>query len=245
MTGHSGFTVSLSYSPNGMFIASGSSDSTVRLWDAVTGLQTMVYTGHSDSVWCVAFSIDGLHLASGDVDGKVHIWSTNISNVSTRTFKTQNHVIFLAYISRDWLMVTSKGGSIGIWDIESASCINKHEHLGQLKAFSTASDKKLAISVTETGDVTIWDVNGWTKRAMIKLGKGTPLFRGLWSFSPDSAHLAIPSLNTGTSCSVWDIQARKQIHEFQGHAEPVWAVQLSPDGSLLALVRIEPYVCGI
>src|SRR5882762_9908926 len=106
MTGHSGPVLSLAYSPNGMIIASGSQDDTVRLWDATTGLQIMVYTGHSSSVWCVTFSIDGLHLASGGVDGKVHIWSKDTANVSKKMFETQNHVISLAYIIQDWLMVT-------------------------------------------------------------------------------------------------------------------------------------------
>jgi len=48
----------------GSTFASASDDATVRIWDAISGLQVEVYTSHLHMVGCVAFSADGLHMAS-------------------------------------------------------------------------------------------------------------------------------------------------------------------------------------
>ena len=44
---------------NGARVVSGSSDDTVRIWDAASGNQLKVLTGHTGGVMSVAFSPDG------------------------------------------------------------------------------------------------------------------------------------------------------------------------------------------
>ncbi|KIO15586.1 hypothetical protein M407DRAFT_45956, partial [Tulasnella calospora MUT 4182] len=63
------------FSPDSKTLASGSDDSTVRLWDAQTGAPLgEPLTGHSDSIRSVVFSPDGKTLASGSHDRTVRLW---------------------------------------------------------------------------------------------------------------------------------------------------------------------------
>jgi WD40 repeat protein len=72
--GHSVTVSSVAWSPDGKRIASGSSDKTVQVWDAVDGSHVYTYRGHSDLVWTVAWSPDSKRIASGSSDKTVQVW---------------------------------------------------------------------------------------------------------------------------------------------------------------------------
>jgi glucose repression regulatory protein TUP1 len=64
-------------SPNGMFVAAGSLDKSVRVWDMNKG--TIIerlegIEGHKDSVYSVAFSPNGRDLVSGSLDKTIKMW---------------------------------------------------------------------------------------------------------------------------------------------------------------------------
>ena len=59
---------SITFSPDGKTLASGSSDATVKLWDVATGKLKATLEGHTTPVNSIAFSPDGKTLASGAGD---------------------------------------------------------------------------------------------------------------------------------------------------------------------------------
>ena len=67
----------LAFSPDGSILASGNSDSTVILWDALTGEQLHKLEGHTRSATSVSFSPDGSRLASGNWDNTVFLWDVS------------------------------------------------------------------------------------------------------------------------------------------------------------------------
>jgi len=66
--------ISLACSPDGKYIASGSFDKTVQVWEVATGRQVVIYRGHSDRICSVAWSPDGSYIASASYDRTVQIW---------------------------------------------------------------------------------------------------------------------------------------------------------------------------
>ena len=74
LTGHTSRVSCMVFSRDGMTLASGSWDHTVRLWDVASGQEKRTFTGHTDWVNSVVFSPDGLTLASGSNDHRVRLW---------------------------------------------------------------------------------------------------------------------------------------------------------------------------
>jgi WD40 repeat protein len=66
--GHTSSVWSVAFSPDGKQIVSGSSDNSIRVWDAVSGdVVVGPLKGHTSSVLSVAFSPDGKQIVSGSL----------------------------------------------------------------------------------------------------------------------------------------------------------------------------------
>ena len=75
LSGHWSSVWSVSFSPDGKTLASGSSDETIELWDVATRENIATLIGHRSSVNSVSFSPDGKVLASGALlDRAIELW---------------------------------------------------------------------------------------------------------------------------------------------------------------------------
>jgi WD40 repeat protein len=82
--GHTLSVKSVVFSPlNDHTLASGSQDTTVRLW-GTDGDELMMFQGHQGPVSAVAFSPDGRVLASADDQNTVILWNLDADDLMNR-----------------------------------------------------------------------------------------------------------------------------------------------------------------
>jgi WD40 repeat protein len=74
LSGHTEAVVGLAFSPNGELLASGSDDSTAKIWHLSDGALQQTLAQHTDDVMSVAFSGDGKWLASSSEDKTIRLW---------------------------------------------------------------------------------------------------------------------------------------------------------------------------
>lgn len=74
LSGHGEAIVSVAFSPSGTGLASGSGDTTVRLWDISTTTPLHTCSGHRNWVLAVSWSPDAEKIASGCRNGEINIW---------------------------------------------------------------------------------------------------------------------------------------------------------------------------
>ena len=77
LEGHTEAVLSVAFSPDGQKLASGSGDSTVRMWDLHTECPQYTCIGHRGWVLYVAFAPDGKTLASAGMDNTIIIWDAD------------------------------------------------------------------------------------------------------------------------------------------------------------------------
>jgi WD40 repeat protein len=118
LEGHTGSVRSVAFSPNSKQVVSGSSDQTVRLWDAATGAPLQMLEGHTDSVYCVAFSPDGKQVVSESGDQTVRLWDAatgallqtlegHTSSVSSMAFSPDSKLSPILQVSNHWIVKDS------------------------------------------------------------------------------------------------------------------------------------------
>ncbi|KRT82020.1 translation initiation factor eIF2A [Oryctes borbonicus] len=122
--GHAEAVISISFSPNGEHLASGSGDTTVRFWDVNIQSPLYVCKGHSNWVLCIAWSPDSSKLASACKDGKLIIWDPQTGKQIGRTM--HSHKQWITSLSWEpyhrnsecrFIASSSKDCDVRIWDI--------------------------------------------------------------------------------------------------------------------------------
>jgi WD40 repeat protein len=72
--GHKGSVYTCAFSLDGRRVLSGSSDNTLKLWDAAAGQEVRAFVGHQGSVYACVFTPEGRYVLSGSSDNTLKLW---------------------------------------------------------------------------------------------------------------------------------------------------------------------------
>jgi len=230
--GHKADVWGVEFSPDGKYLATGSSDQTAHLWDVATGETLRTLSGHTGEIDGVAFSPDGKYLATaGGADHTARLWDV-ATGETFRIFSGHTGSVDDVAFSPDGKLLVTAGSedlTARLWDVatgETLHVLTGHTDYVPRVAFSP--DGKYVLT---TGDQTarLWEV---ATGEQVKVFPGAD-YKGFSAvaFSSDGKYIA-----TGSDdhiARVWDIASGKLVREFSGHQGFVNGVAFSPDGHFL------------
>ncbi|MEM7132443.1 MAG: BTAD domain-containing putative transcriptional regulator [Chloroflexota bacterium] len=209
------------FSPDGRYLAAGTSHGDIRLWAADTRQPVGLLQGHSRLVQCIAFSPDGQYLVSGGEDGSVRYW-----NVASIVDNAQSGHSSMHLDSRS----------------DAPPCMILHKDEQIVRAIAFSPDGQFIASGGDDQLIRLWHTE--TCRAAATFHGHRTLVTGL-DFSPNQQILA--SCSGDHTIRLWnlaEVQHKDETQEFyEGYvlcnlshdrANVFYQVAFSPDGQRVA-----------
>ncbi|MBY0526540.1 MAG: WD40 repeat domain-containing protein [Gemmataceae bacterium] len=241
---------SITFSPDGKLLASGTRDGMVKLWDVAKGKQLASFKGHRLGVISIGWSADGKTMATAGTEGIVKQWDIPTMKGRGQFGKDAEgeHLRSMAVLSDGQRFVTAHAiypvgelfGSceIRLWDSKKAMVMRTmrgHRHIPSNMAIS--ADNCVLASASEDKTIILWSVSDGKKLFTLKGHADTP--HGL-AFTSDGKMLASGSRRLVDEerevgvVKLWEVGTGKERATFEGHEGLIFSLVFSPDDKLLA-----------
>jgi WD40 repeat protein len=238
LEGHLGAITGVSFSSDGAILASGSFDSTVRLWETDTGITQSVYEVKDVFVTSVDISPNGTTLAAGynipQQYGGVILWNISSGQMLNRFDEPYGRVNHIEFSPDGNYIAGSSKGIVRIWrlsDGKNVRSLEKDSLMVNQAIFS--NDSSYIFSAAEGGYLRKWGVS----RAEQLLIFGNP---GVDN-SPDILSLALfpddALLISGTGEGVlhlWDTAVGSALKTIEGQTGRITDIACASDGTMFA-----------
>lgn len=238
--GHSGQVQSAAFSPDGKYLASGSGDKTVKVWDVETGREIRTLVTNTD-INRIAFGSDNRTLVSaGGATNDVILWDV-MNGRKIRVMKMpgkHNYVDDVAF-SSDGAIIAAASHIIQLFDAKTGRAIRTLRSgisNSNFNSIAFSPDRKYLASGSgnmnnnsKDNTVRLWDVTSG-KEIFRFTGHVSDVHRV--AFSPEGQYLA--SIGRDKQIILWDIKKGKAAKTLTGHTYEQGAISFSPDGRYIA-----------
>lgn len=162
--GHMDWVRSVAFSPDGKLIASGSDDSSVRVWDAETGTTQHRLKTRSGWIYSVAISSRGI-VAAGSNDSSITMWDLATGR-EVSCLPDQPGIVNEVCFSDDGSKLAAASSLIvRIWDLDSEASESGTfksyviEHTDTVRSVAFGKGRKLLVTGADDCKVRVWDVS--------------------------------------------------------------------------------------
>ena len=231
---HSDSILSAAISPDGQYLATGSHDSTVKVWSLQSGELLRTICGHSTAVLLVAFSPASKTLLTRSRGGTVKLWNLQNGELLKRLAEVHRHESVA--VSLDWqiLAIGTTRGTIELQHLNSGQLLQvlsgyQGDDISSIAL--SANGKMLVASGLNAASgfcratVTMWELPGGEVR-------GTFGSENYVAISPDSQILVS---HGGKIIKLWNLETGELLHSLQTGIRITSAAAISPDRKYFAV----------
>lgn len=229
--GHNNTIETVSFSPDGETLATGSYDNTVKLWDQNNQF-IQELSGHQDAVMSVSFNKNSDLLATSSLDQTVRMWKKQGKNwQDTLSPLKDNTSIFSVSINpQDNLIATGgKDGIVKLWKPDGTRKQILTVHKESVYSVSFSPDGQTLATASKDHTIILWKR---TPKEWVKVKNLTNHKDEVYSviFSPNGEMLASADA-TGT-IKLWT-SGGTFMSDCIGHINEVFGLSFSPDSQTL------------
>lgn len=251
LTNHQGWISDLRFSPDGLTLASSSSDQTIRFWDRTSLAEKGVLRGHRHEVMSVCFSADGRKVFSGARDGTIYRWPAEPVAYRTELQATPTDLSGVALSPDAAQFAGLRDGQVCFGETGRGTLRSVTELGTNNSALLFSLDGQLLFAGTRTGEIQVWNLgearNVRTLRGPSELVRRLRIAaNGGWLLAVQRPSL--PQVSTSARLTVWStanwqplvsLSNRIQPNEPVSHAVQLLGTPdaLSPNGARLAIGR--------
>jgi WD40 repeat protein len=132
LEGHTDAIMWVEASPDGKLLATSSWDSTVKIWDLHDGRLVRTLKGTQGQDWTGSWSPDGKFIAVGNGNSKAHVWEVSSGETvhvfgGRDMFKGWVRGISFERTDGRYLVASSQGGIVRVFDMHSGICTNLYQ----------------------------------------------------------------------------------------------------------------------
>jgi WD40 repeat protein len=217
--------ISVSISPDGKQIATGSWGGLVVLWDFAAGKELHRFLQPSRASR-VAFSPDGKTLLSDSVEGKLYLWDVASGKLRAAWVVSASRIRVIGFLP-DGKVILSGGydKTVKAWDVDTQKELYRCEgHSAWVQGLAVAKNAEWFLSGAD--DIRKWDA----KTGKLLQNYGAPDMYGVTglSLSPDDSLVASSAYDW--TVRIWGVRTGRELYRFTGQKGWVLDVAFAPDG---------------